>query len=85
MGMEFGRDALAGPSLRLARMLAQESGLHGGGRPDACTGIGANTAIFSLIDAVMLRRLPVRDHARFVVMRWRARRWPRARFHQLLW
>ena len=40
-------------------------------------GIGANTAIFSLIDAVMLRALPVRDQSRLVVMRWRAHKTPR--------
>ena len=31
-------------------------------------GIGANTAIFSLVDQVMLRMLPVRDPARLVVL-----------------
>jgi len=40
-------------------------------------GIGANTAIFSLIDAVMLRALPVRDQSSLVVLRWRAHKTPR--------
>ena len=40
-------------------------------------GIGANTAIFSLIDAVMLRALPVRDQSSLVVMSWRAHKTPR--------
>ncbi|MGA2075945.1 MAG: ABC transporter permease [Terriglobia bacterium] len=40
-------------------------------------GIGANTAIFSLIDAVMLRALPVRDQSRLVVMSWSAHKAPR--------
>jgi hypothetical protein len=31
-------------------------------------GIGANTAIFSLLDAVMLRSLPVRDPARLILL-----------------
>jgi hypothetical protein len=35
-------------------------------------GIGANTAIFSLIDAVMLRPLSVRDPQSLVVFRWQA-------------
>ena len=41
-------------------------------------GIGANTAIFSLIDAVMLKTLPVRDPSQLVVLRWSAHKRPRA-------
>src|SRR5438132_8743287 len=33
-------------------------------------GIGANTSIFSLIDAALLRSLPVRDPQRLVVFQW---------------
>src|SRR5439155_16691454 len=40
-------------------------------------GIGANTAIFRLIDAVMLRSLPVRDPSQLVVLRWTAHKEPR--------
>jgi predicted permease len=36
-------------------------------------GIGANTAIFSMIDAALLRSLPVVDVDRLVVPRWQAR------------
>ncbi len=36
-------------------------------------GIGANTAIFSLIDAVMLQSLPVRGPSQLVLFRWQAR------------
>jgi predicted permease len=39
-------------------------------------GIGANTAIFSLIDAVMLRALPVHDPSQLVLLKWRARHEP---------
>ena len=39
-------------------------------------GIGANTAIFSLIDAVMLRGIPVQDPTQLVVMRWMAHKQP---------
>ena len=39
-------------------------------------GIGANTAIFSLIDAVMLRSLPVANPAQLVVLKWTARKAP---------
>src|SRR5262250_2345028 len=35
-------------------------------------GIGANTAIFSLIDAVMLRTLPVKEPSRLVLFEWQA-------------
>lgn len=36
-------------------------------------GIGANTAIFSVMDAVMLRALPVRDPGQLVILNWRAK------------
>jgi predicted permease len=39
-------------------------------------GIGANTAIFSLVDAVMLRSLPVRDPSQLVILQWRAHKPP---------
>lgn len=39
-------------------------------------GIGANTAIFSLLDAVMLRSLPVRDPQQLIVPRWSAKKMP---------
>lgn len=40
-------------------------------------GIGANTAIFTLVDAVMLRSIPVRDPQQLVVAQWSARKWPK--------
>src|SRR4029077_8275522 len=36
-------------------------------------GIGANTAIFSLIDTVMLRSLPVENPSQLVLLQWGAR------------
>ena len=40
-------------------------------------GIGANTAMFSIFDAVVLRPLPVRDQGKLVVVKWTARTLPR--------
>jgi predicted permease len=37
-------------------------------------GIGANTVIFSFMDAILLRALPVRRPDRLVILNWRARR-----------
>ena len=42
-------------------------------------GIGANTAIFSLIDALMLKSLPVQDPQQLVVLQWSARHQPQFR------
>ena len=39
-------------------------------------GIGANTAIFGLIDAVMLRALPAANPSELVLLRWSARKGP---------
>jgi predicted permease len=40
-------------------------------------GIGANTALFSLIDAALLRKLPVSRPAELVLFRWSSgRKWP---------
>ena len=40
-------------------------------------GIGATTAIFSLVNAVMLKMLPVKHPEQLVVIDWRAKTWPR--------
>lgn len=40
-------------------------------------GIGANTAIFSLVRAVMLRALPVRNPQQLVLLNWHGKTWPK--------
>jgi predicted permease len=40
-------------------------------------GIGANTAIFSLVDAALLRAIPVRNAGQLVLLRWKARVLPK--------
>jgi predicted permease len=46
-------------------------------------GIGANTAIFSLIDAVMLRALPVEKPSELALLRWSARNMPNMHGYQV--
>ena len=41
--------------------------------------IGGNTAIFSLINAMMLRRLPVKDPGRLVLLQWKAKNIPKTK------
>jgi macrolide transport system ATP-binding/permease protein len=45
-------------------------------------GIGANTAIYSFMDAIMMRALPVPDPQNLVVLNWRAQGWPKVAHSQ---
>jgi predicted permease len=59
------------------RNMARNPGLAAVIAASLALGIGANTAIFSLIRAVMLNSLPVREPDRLVLLHWHGDAWPR--------
>jgi len=51
------------------RMLLRQKGVTAIALLSLALGIGANTALFSIVDAMLLKMLPVKDPARLVLFR----------------
>ena len=59
------------------RSLARRPGLAAAAIVTLALGIGANVAVFSVVDGLMLRELPVREPESLALLTWSAREWPK--------
>jgi len=67
---------LAGDIRHGIRQLAASPGFTMVVAVSLALGIGANTAIFSLMDAVLFEMLPVKQPRQLVLLKWSAKGWP---------
>jgi predicted permease len=58
------------------RMLRKNPGFSAVVMLTLALGVGANTAIFSVLDAVMIETLPVHNPSQLLMLRWRAKGFP---------
>ena len=73
--MEFGSSLLQDLRYGL-RLLAKERGLTAIAVLTLALGIGANSAIFSIVNAIMMRSLPAEDPQHLAVLHWSANKRP---------